>query len=113
VSRQRARIGALAILGASRSAIFPDVPTIEEVGFAGFEASVWYGRVAPTATPKPIIAKLHAEMQKTLQTPEVRKRMIAVGGEVTRPAPSNLARGSQSERLRYEKLVRQAGIKPD
>ena len=80
------KLKVLAVWGAARSAIFPDVPTIAESGFAGFEASVWYGLVAPAATPKPIIAKLHAEQLGAL---------------------------IHSERLRYEKLVREAGIKPD
>lgn len=54
----------------------------DQSGYPGFEASVWYGLVAPAATPKPIVAKLHAEVQKALQTKEVRERMTAVGGEV-------------------------------
>ncbi|MEY4448787.1 MAG: hypothetical protein RLZZ433_1802, partial [Pseudomonadota bacterium] len=65
------KLKVLAVLSPSRSVIYPDVPTIAESGFPGFEASVWYGFVAPAATPKPIIVKLHAEIQKALQTKEV------------------------------------------
>lgn len=54
----------LAVLSPTRSVIYPDAPTIAESGFPGFEASVWYGFVAPAATPKPIVVKLHAEIQK-------------------------------------------------
>ena len=107
------KLKVLAVLSANRSAIFPDVPTIAESGFAGFEASVWYGLVAPSATPKPIIVKLHAEVQKALQTPEVRERMTAVGGEVIPASAEQFGALIHSERLRYEKLVREAGIKPD
>jgi tripartite-type tricarboxylate transporter receptor subunit TctC len=103
----------LAVLSAGRSPIFPDAPTIAESGFPGFEASVWYGLVAPAATPKPVIARLHAEVQKALQTKEVTERMTAVGGEVTPGTSEQFGALIRSERVRYEKLVREAGIKPD
>ena len=103
----------LAVLSPTRSAIFPDAPTIAESGFAGFEASVWYGFVAPAATPKPIVAKLHAEVQKALQTKEVKERMAAVGGEVIPTSAEAFAALIKSERARYAKLVKDAGIKPD
>lgn len=103
----------LAVLSPTRSAIFPDVPTIAESGFAGFEASVWYGFVAPAATPKTIVAKLHAEVQKALQTKEVKERMAAVGGEVIPASTEAFAALIKSERARYAKLVKDANIKPD
>ncbi|AOG22286.1 Bug family tripartite tricarboxylate transporter substrate binding protein [Acidovorax sp. RAC01] len=107
------RLKVLAVLSTSRSSVFPDVPTIAESGFPGFEASVWYGLVAPAATPKPVVAKLHAEVQKALQTKEVRDRMAAVGGEVLPGSADMFAALIRSERQRYEKLVREANIKPD
>jgi len=76
------KLKVLAVLSPTRSVIYPDVPTIAESGFPGFEASVWYGFVAPAATPKPVVVKLHAEIQKALQTKEVKDRMSSVGGEV-------------------------------
>jgi tripartite-type tricarboxylate transporter receptor subunit TctC len=107
------KLKVLAVLSPNRSAIFPDVPTIAESGFAGFEASVWYGLVAPAATPKPIVVKLHDEVQKALQTKEVRERMTAVGGEVVPGSQEMFTKLIQSERQRYSKLVREANIKPD
>jgi tripartite-type tricarboxylate transporter receptor subunit TctC len=107
------KLKVLAVLSPNRSAVFPDVPTIAESGFPGFEASVWYGLVAPAATPKPIVARLHDEVQKALQTKEVRERMSAVGGEVIPGTAEQFAALIHSERLRYEKLVREANIKPD
>lgn len=107
------RLKVLAVLSAKRTAVFPDAPTIAESGFPGFEASVWYGLVAPAATPKPIVAKLHAEVQKALQTKEVRDRMAAVGGEVLPGGADQFAALIRSDRQRYEKLVREANIKPD
>jgi tripartite-type tricarboxylate transporter receptor subunit TctC len=103
----------LAVLSPTRSVIYPDVPTIAESGFPGFEASVWYGFVAPAATPKPIVVKLHAEIQKALQTKEVKDRMSSVGGEVIAGSSDMFAALIRSERQRYEKLVREANIKPD
>jgi tripartite-type tricarboxylate transporter receptor subunit TctC len=103
----------LAVLSPTRSVIYPDVPTIAESGFPGFEASVWYGFVAPAATPKPIVVKLHAEIQKALQTKEVKDRMSSVGGEVIAGSADMFAALIRSERQRYEKLVREANIKPD
>ena len=107
------KLKVLAVLSATRSAIFPDVPTIAESGFAGFEASVWYGLLAPAATPKPVVARLHAEVQKALQTPEVRARMTGVGGEVNPGTAEQFGALLHSERIRYEKLIREANIRPD
>jgi tripartite-type tricarboxylate transporter receptor subunit TctC len=107
------KLKVLAVLSANRSPIFPDVPTIAESGFPGFEASVWYGLVAPAATPKPIVSKLHAEVQKALQTKEVRDRMSAVGGEVVPGSAEMFTNLIRSERQRYAKLVREANIQPD
>lgn len=107
------KLKVLAVLSPTRSVIYPDVPTIAESGFPGFEASVWYGFVAPAATPKPIVVKLHAEIQKALQTKEVKDRMSAVGGEVIPGSSDMFAALIRSERQRYEKLVREANIKPD
>jgi tripartite-type tricarboxylate transporter receptor subunit TctC len=103
----------LAVLSANRSANYPDVPTIAESGFPGFEASVWYGLVAPSGTPKAVIAKLHEEAQKALTTREVRERMTAVGGEVAPGSSDMFAQLIRSEAQRYSRLVRAANIQPD
>jgi tripartite-type tricarboxylate transporter receptor subunit TctC len=103
----------LAVLSPNRSAIFPDAPTIAESGFPGFEASVWYGFVAPTATPRAIVEKLHAEVQKVLQTKEVQGRMTAVGGEIIPASAEAFGALIKSERIRYAQLVKKANIKPD
>ena len=103
----------LAALSVNRTSIFPDAPTIAESGFPGFEASVWYGLVAPAGTPKAVVDKLHAEVQKALATPEVKTRLQSVGGEVTPGTAAQFASLVRSERQRYEKLVRETGIKPD
>ena len=107
------KLKVLAVLTPQRSAIFPDVPTIAEMGFRGFEASVWYALMAPANTPAPIVDLLHAQVQKALASAEVRERMTAVGGQVLPGNRQMLASLLHAERVRYEKLVRDANIKPD
>jgi tripartite-type tricarboxylate transporter receptor subunit TctC len=107
------RLRVIAVLSPKRSSIFPSVATIAESGFPGFEASVWYGVVAPAATPKAVVAQLHAAVQKALESKEVRERMTAVGGEVLPASAEQFGALLRSERARYEKLVKATGIKPD
>lgn len=107
------KLRVLAVLSPNRSPIFPDVPTIAESGFPGFEASVWYGFIAPAGTPQPLVARLHAEVQKALQTQEVRDRLANAGGEVLPGSTAQFAQLIRSERARYERLVREANIQPD
>jgi tripartite-type tricarboxylate transporter receptor subunit TctC len=103
----------LAVLSPNRPANNPEVPTIAESGFPGFEASVWYGLVAPAATPKNIVELLHAETQKAIQSKKVRERMTQVGGEIILGSSAQFAALIRTDRARYEKLVREANIKPD
>ena len=108
-----AKLRVLAVLSSKRSPMWPEAPTIAESGYPGFEASVWYGFVAPAATPKPVIARLHAEVQKALASNDVRERLASAGGEVMPASTSQFAAMLESERARYEKLIREANIKPD
>ena len=107
------KLRVLAVLSPNRSPIYPDAPTIAESGYPGFEASVWYGFIAPASTPKPIVSRLHDEVQKALQSKEVRDRLANAGGEVLPGSSEQFASLIRSERQRYAKLVREANIKPD
>jgi tripartite-type tricarboxylate transporter receptor subunit TctC len=107
------KLKVLASLSDKRTPIFPDTPTIAESGFPGFEASVWYGLLAPAATPKAIVDRLHDEVQKALQSPEVKQRMTSVGGEVNPGSEQAFAQLIHNDRVRYEKIVKDAHIKPD
>lgn len=107
------RLKVLAVLSAKRSAVFPDAPTIAESGFPHFEASVWYGLIAPAATPKPIIDQLHSAVEQALRTKDVQERMAAVGGETAPGSADDFGALIHSEHLRYERLVQQAHIQPD
>lgn len=107
------KLRVLAALSPARSPIFPDVPTIAESGFAGFEASVWYGLVGPAGLPAAIVTQLHAEVQKALAKPEVRDRLAGAGGEVLPGPVDRLTSLLAGERARYDKLIREARITPD
>ena len=107
------KLRVLAVMTPARSGIFPDVPTVAESGFPGFEASVWYGFVGPAALPAPVVAKLHAEIQRALASDDVKGRLAAAGGEVL-PGPTDRLKALlDAERIRYEKLIRDAKILPD
>ncbi len=107
------KLRVLAVLTTSRSPIFPEVPTIAESGFPGFEASVWYGVVGPAGLPPAVVARVHAEVQKALAAPEVRERLASAGGEVLPGPVERFASLLASERSRYDRLIREARIQPD
>ena len=103
----------LAVLSEKRSPIFPEAPTIAESGFAGFEASVWYGVVGPAAMPAPVVARLHQEVQKALAAQDVRERLASAGGDVEPGSTAMFAALLRNEQQRYAKLIRESNIKPD
>ena len=97
----------------ARSGIFPDVPTVAESGFPGFEASVWYGFIGPAALPAPVVARLHAEIERALASDDVKGRLAAAGGEVLPGATVRFTALLDAERIRYAKLIHDAKILPD
>ena len=107
------KLRVLAVMSPSRSAMFPDVPTIAESGFPGFEAAVWYGIIGPAGLPPAVVTRIHDEVQRALKTAEVRERLSGAGGEVMPATTEQFAAMVSAERARYEKLIREAGIKPD
>jgi tripartite-type tricarboxylate transporter receptor subunit TctC len=107
------KLRVLAVLTPARSSIFPEAPTIAESGFAGFEASVWYGFVGPAGLPSAVVARLHAEVQKSLSAPEVKDRLVNAGGEVLPGPVERFSALLTSEKQRYERLIREARIQPD
>ena len=107
------RLRVLAVLSPVRTPIFPDAPSMAESGFPNFEAAVWYGFVGPAGLPAPVVTRLHAEIQKALALPEVRDRLANAGGEVLPGPVERLTSLLASERVRYEKLIREARIQPD
>ncbi len=107
------KLRVLTVLSPTRTAIFPDVPSIADAGYPGFEASVWYGFIGPAGLPPAVVAQLHAAIQKAMTAPEVRDRLVNAGGEVQPGPTERLTQLIASEQARYAKLIRDAGIKPD
>ena len=107
------KLRVLTVLSDVRTPIFPATPSIAELGFPGFEASVWYGFIGPAGMPAPVVAQLHGVIQKALASPEVQSRLVGAGGEVRAGPPERLAQLIASEQARYAKLIREAGIKAD
>jgi len=103
----------LVVTGAQRSAALPDVPTIAESGFPKFEATAWYGVLAPAKTPKPIVARLHDEIVKVLHLPEVKERLGSLGFEIVGSTPEQFAVYIKSEIGKWAKVVKASGAKPD
>ena len=103
----------VAVMSSKRSPLFPDVPTVAESGFPGFEASVWYSLIAPAKTPAAIVKILHTQVEKALQSKEMIERLGSVGGEVSPGTMAQFTAYLNLERKRYEKLVREANIQPD
>ena len=110
---QAGKLRVLAVMTPARSSIFPDVPTVAEAGFPGFEASVWYGFIGPAGLPVPVVTRLHAEIQRALASEDVKRRLAAAGGEVLPGSTEQFASLLNAERLRYERLIREAKIQPD
>jgi tripartite-type tricarboxylate transporter receptor subunit TctC len=107
------KLRGLATTGAKRTPATPDLPTIAESGFPGFEASSWFGVLAPARTPRPVIARLHADIVKSLQQPEVRQRLENVGFEIVGGTPDEFAGYIQSEIRKWAKVVKASGAKPE
>lgn len=104
---------AVAVSTRKRSASLPDVPTAEEQGFKGFDASTNGGFLAPAGTPKPIVAKLNAEINAALKMPDVRAKLEAAGIEIQGGTPQDYAALIQSDLLKWGKVVKGAGIAPE
>jgi tripartite-type tricarboxylate transporter receptor subunit TctC len=104
------KIRAIATTGLTRAAIMPDVPTIAESGYPGFEALNWYAFVAPARTPKEIVARLNREITEILKNPEVQKELHVHGVEAKPSTPEELARFMASELATWGKVVKAANI---
>ena len=107
------RAGGLRALGVAtkaRIAQLPEVPTIAEAGVPGFEASSWFGLVAPAKTPKSVIERLAAETAKAVQDAEMRGRFSQLGARLVGNTPGEFSRTIEEERRRWREVIRAAGI---
>jgi tripartite-type tricarboxylate transporter receptor subunit TctC len=103
----------LAITGLKRTALLPDVPTIAELPMPGFEATSWHALVAPAGTPKEVIATLHRGMVTTLNDPEVRRSLTALGMDLAGNTPDELAAYIRSEGPKWAAIVKASGATLD
>jgi tripartite-type tricarboxylate transporter receptor subunit TctC len=107
------KLRALAISSVQRIDLVADLPTIAESGVAGFEAIQWYGLVAPAGTPAPIVARLNAEVNRALATPELQGRLVAEGAEAAPATPREFGAFIAAEIERWRPVIQQAGLKPE
>jgi len=107
------RIRALGITSAKRSAMAPELPTIAESGFAGFECVGWFGWIAPARVPAEIIARLNREMVRILNLPEMHERLLGLGADPVANSPQQFAEFIKSEHDKWARVIKQAGIRAE
>jgi tripartite-type tricarboxylate transporter receptor subunit TctC len=105
------RLKGLAVSSAKRSSSLPEVPTFIESGLEGFVVDSWVGILAPAKTPRPVIERLHKEIAAVLGEPEIRERYATLGIEPVGNTPEQYTRQIRADLARWEKVVRQAGIR--
>ena len=106
------KLRAIAVTSLTRSTALPDVPTIAESGLPGFEASSWFGLLAPAGTPRDVVTKVNGEVAKWLATPEAKEKLAAQGAIVaTGLAPEDFVRHIASETAKWQKVVKESGAK--
>nr|WP_201837097.1 tripartite tricarboxylate transporter substrate binding protein [Microvirga zambiensis] len=104
---------ALAVSGSSRLKSAPNVPTVAESGFPGFEASQWYGILVPAGTPQTVVDKLNTEIRTAMAAPEIAERLSLEGAEVWTNTPAEFRDHISKEMVRWGDLVKRTGIKPE
>jgi len=109
---QEGKLRALAVTSANRFAALPDLPTMIESGFPGFEAILSMGLMAPAGTPPAVIEKIHQDSVAILSQPDVRKRLGDIGMEVIASSPAEFAAVIKAETPQWAKVIKDAGIRP-
>lgn len=107
------KVRALAIGTAQRSLVVPDLPTVAEAGVPGYEANNWNGVVAPAGTPRAAIERLQREIKTIVNVPDMRDKLLAAAFEPIADTPAEFARYLASERIKWAKVVKEAGVKPE
>lgn len=112
----QAKAGKLVILGsggAKRSLLAPDIPTIAEQGYPGFESTAWVGVVAPKGTPQAIVDKIEVDVLKIARDPQFVQKLLAAGGDPFPGTATEFRELIRKDQLKYSKLIRDLGIKPE
>jgi tripartite-type tricarboxylate transporter receptor subunit TctC len=104
---------ALAVTGATRTNLLPDVPTMREAGLPGFEASLYYGLVAPAGTPRPVIDKLNSALRTALADDEVKKHLALDGTEIAPGTPEDYAAFIDKDERKWSELIKASGVEQE
>ena len=107
------KIRALAVTTEKRAAAAPQLPTVAEQGYAGFDVSSWQGIVVPAGTPKPVIQRLHRGLVTVMASPEVKDKFAQYSAVATASTPEQFAAYIKEELIRWQKVAQQAGVKPE
>jgi tripartite-type tricarboxylate transporter receptor subunit TctC len=107
------KVRALAVTGAKRTELFPELPTVAEAGLPGYEAVLHYGIVAPAGTPRPMIEKLNAALNTALTNAEVKRRLAVEGAEVMPVSPDEYAADIAGEEAKWSAIIRKSGMKAE
>jgi len=105
------KLRGIAVTGPKRSVAAPDIPTVAESGIPGFEVTTWYGFAATPKTPRATVDKLHAELVRVIQAPDMRDKLLAQGAEPVANTPEEATRYVEREIEKWGKVIRAAGIK--
>ncbi len=106
------QLRALAVTSLRRSPAMPELPTLDELGFSGFDAGAWFGLMAPAGTPAPIVAMLHDEAQLAVTAPAAREKFAALGMETVVRSSDEFAAAIRAETPVWARLIKQVGIAP-
>ena len=107
------KLRALAVTGAERSALIPELSTIAESGLPGYAVTAWFGLLAPAGTPPDIIAQINSEVVKSFRTPQMKERLAALGADPVGSTPDQLAAFIKTEMAKWAKVVKAAGIRAE
>jgi len=110
---KQGKLRALAVSSTKRVDDLPNVPTINESGYAGFNAVTWFGLLAPAGTPKDVVARMNAEFNKALQQAELRKKLGDEGADPAGGTPEQFASLIRDDIVRWGKVVKESGVKVD
>ena len=105
------KLRGFAVLGPTRSQFAPDYPTVAESGFPGYEVNLWFGLLAQGRTPAPVIARLNAEVNKALESPDLREKLRAQSYEPLGGPPERFAEAIRADMERFGKVIRDGGVK--